>query len=292
MTNSEFLVAREGDGIWVIRSKNWQFKSTRIRVLFLFLKMKIQSIKLSSYFAALLVILISLATFMPLYFVVAAKYFQISYPSIFPVEKFDTKEWIAVYAALFAMAGWVTASIIQLRNSVKQHTINTLLQSRMSTAFQAKADAYQKYYPTLPIDTPMTNLEWQDASKSEAVSTVRYLLNYFEFLAIGIKAGDFDEFLMRDSLRKILCSLVERNLDFIKFCQSKNSRSFSNLLNLYNFWTIYQGGSKVETPGRYRCEGCERKYIKLNAGEAFPFEKHHKHGSGHTKVEWRLIQPN
>lgn len=130
----------------------------------------------------------------------------------------DAKEWIALYAVLAAILGWLLAAAVQIRNSLKQHTVNTMLQSRLSTAFQDKATKLNAAYPTLTGITPVKHNDWQstDATIRDGVEAARYMLNYYEFIAVGIRSGDFDEKLMRHSWRKIVLNLHELAGELIK----------------------------------------------------------------------------
>jgi hypothetical protein len=53
--------------------------------------------------------------------------------------KLNPSQWVVAVAAWSAVIGWMTNALVTVRNSVKQHTINTLLQSRLSTAYMTKA---------------------------------------------------------------------------------------------------------------------------------------------------------
>jgi hypothetical protein len=155
----------------------------------------------------------------------------------------DGKEWLALYAVFTAVLGWLFAAWVQVRNSIKQHTINTMLQSRLSSSFQEKAAQIRavfqrdlKFGSVLAEDLAVTE-------KQEALESLRYMLNYYEFIAVGIRKGDFDEELMRLSWRGIVVSLVSQTTVLIDKLRGKvesgepsNPRGYENLLWLYERW--------------------------------------------------------
>ncbi len=140
-------------------------------------------------------------------------------------EKLDAKEWIALYAVVAAISGWLFAAAVQIRNSVKQHTVNTMLQSRLSTAFQERATKLYSVYPTLTGVTPIKkeDLHSQEARVKEALEAARFMLNYYEFIAVGIRSGDFDEALMRKSWRKIVVTLHTLTRELISHLRGETS---------------------------------------------------------------------
>lgn len=64
------------------------------------------------------------------------------------VFQFNATNWLFLFATFLAVVGWITTAIVNLRNSIKQHTINTLLQSRLSTALNQRTDDLAAVYPT------------------------------------------------------------------------------------------------------------------------------------------------
>lgn len=55
----------------------------------------------------------------------------------------------------------------------------------------------------------LTDDELATGPPEAQLGALRYLLNYFEFIAVGIRYGDLDEVLLKNTLRSILCSVYE-----------------------------------------------------------------------------------
>ena len=54
--------------------------------------------------------------------------------------------WGILIAALVAMVGWLVTSIITTRNSIKQHTVTTLLQTRLSAEYMKHAAIVNNFF--------------------------------------------------------------------------------------------------------------------------------------------------
>jgi hypothetical protein len=149
-------------------------------------------------------------------------------------EKYQS--WAAIIGVYLAAVGWLTSAIVTVRNSVKQHTITTLLQTRLSTTYMDKAmkaldfylqSAYSSFNPA-----PAAVVK-ASASKND----IEYVLNYFEFLAVGIREGDLHENVLRLSMRGIVVRFTRTSSDYIQALRQDNGPlTFANLLWLYSRW--------------------------------------------------------
>ncbi|MBT0962178.1 DUF4760 domain-containing protein [Denitromonas iodatirespirans] len=158
------------------------------------------------------------------------------------VQSLDAKEWIGLYALLAAILGWLLAAWVQVRNSIKQHTVNTMLQSRLSTAYQDKAAKFLATYPSLPEFKCVQPGDWlhHNVTLNEGIEAARYLLNYYEFIAVGIRNGDFDEKLMRQSWRKIVVNLCVQTHVFIQYMRRETGSGTANQPKVYEhlLWLV------------------------------------------------------
>jgi Domain of unknown function (DUF4760) len=123
-----------------------------------------------------------------------------------------------------------------MRNSVRQHTITTLLQSRLSSTYMGYADKLGQHYTDYDKrrkDNPSIK---ESATDNVDIMALRYILNYFEFIAIGVIRGDLDEGMLKDSLRSILKKNVAMSRPWIKKSQLENPNLYINLLWLHDRW--------------------------------------------------------
>ncbi len=122
--------------------------------------------------------------------------------------EFDRTQGVVLTAAFLAAAGWMITSLVTLRNSVKQHTINTLLTSRLSATYMDNLKAVQASFMYRGgALMPLTAEEVKNPPPSVDLISLGYLLNYFEFIAVGIRHGDLHERVMKSSMRGNVCTI-------------------------------------------------------------------------------------
>lgn len=151
-------------------------------------------------------------------------------------------QWPVILAAVAAIAGWLTTSIVTIRNSVKQHTINTLLQSRLSATYMEHVKEVNR-----SLAAPggkiyqLTAEEVINPPELVNMQSIGYILNYLEFVSVGVRHFDLDERVMKSSLRHILCSnyLAASVLIDVRRKEQKNTKKptlYENLVWLNKRW--------------------------------------------------------
>jgi hypothetical protein len=159
-------------------------------------------------------------------------------------EKIDLEKahGVAVFAAFLAAIGWTVTSLVTLRNSVKQHTMNTLLQTRLSATYMEHVKTVTSMFSTINGELiPLTYTEVRTPPHGVDFGSLSYMLNYFEYVAVGIRHGDLNEGLLKASLRGIVCSIfcvaeqliAQRRAELGPY---KKSRSYENLVWLHERW--------------------------------------------------------
>jgi hypothetical protein len=148
---------------------------------------------------------------------------------------FTPTNWLFLFATFLAVVGWIITAIVNLRNSIKQHTINTLLQSRLSTAFNQRTDDLAAVYPTGKILTE-SDLTNTDPNNLAALAALKYFLNHHEFVAVGISHGDLSHDVLKSSLEGIVVGLYEKAEVYIKARQREDPQNFEHFVWLYERW--------------------------------------------------------
>jgi hypothetical protein len=156
----------------------------------------------------------------------------------------NAAHWVGIAGILAAATGWVVTSMVNLHNARRQHTVNVLLQSRLSQAYQQRLRDVVKAFPVTPKVTPIKAGDWDVAENLEAIDGVKYLLNYFEFVAVGIRTGDLDEKTLKMSLRGILTTLCDMADIYIRYQRGEldendgypSKRSYEHMLWLRDRW--------------------------------------------------------
>jgi len=105
-------------------------------------------------------------------------------------------------AAALATCGWLYTARKARSSARKQHTINVIMQGEFNDTFRAAESVVAPHLNNgLPIDIALLS-----ANEKKAFQLV---LNRYEFLAAGIRNGDFDERLVLDALRGATVTLYE-----------------------------------------------------------------------------------
>lgn len=129
--------------------------------------------------------------------------------------KTKTTALIAVIASIGAAIGWVFTSRVQIINAIKGHTMQVLMNSRTSSIYAEKVDEAMKLRKKLQQEfedegkagtkLELTKERYEKLDSKER-SAVHYLLNFLEFVAVGIRHYTLDEEFIKGSLRSILNS--------------------------------------------------------------------------------------
>ena len=150
---------------------------------------------------------------------------------------FNKENWLFFGGVSSALSGWIITAWITVRNSIKQHTINTLLQSRLSPEYMKHATNFNNYFFNVNREKiPIVNADLIDTAKRAHIDCARYVLNYFEFMAVGIRYGDLDGDLLKDSMHWILNNSYEISEALIKKRQATNPKIYENLEWLRKHW--------------------------------------------------------
>lgn len=110
----------------------------------------------------------------------------------------------ALIGAGLATGGWLYTARRQRALSRKQHTVNVMLQASFSKDFR---DSLEVIGVAWKASDKCPDLELPE--NAELRRSMRFVTNHFEFIAAGIRNGDFDEKLVRDSLRGVMLRVYE-----------------------------------------------------------------------------------
>jgi len=144
--------------------------------------------------------------------------------------------WVNYAGAFIALLAFLAREFSALRTLRKQHTVSVLLQSRLSTAFNDRYKVMIQVYPVVTGVTAVAHNDWKDPNKVSAIEALKYFLNYYEFIAIGIRNGDLDEDYLYKSLKSIVSNLWTMGGPYITELRSGNPRIYKNLLWLVERW--------------------------------------------------------
>ena len=156
------------------------------------------------------------------------------------------QNWVVLAGVEAAVWGWVVTSYMTLRNSIKQHTINTLLQSRLSATYIDNANRINRvFFPPNGYPQEHVPVEYfhEEVNKDNLLSVI-YLTNYFEFLSVGIRHGDLDEKVLRSTIAGIVCRFYERMYLYIKNERGDDGTTVAKPRTLEHYTWLYERWKK------------------------------------------------
>lgn len=128
-----------------------------------------------------------------------------------PAGSSKLTSFVAFLSAIAAIAGWIFTSRLQIINATKTHAMQVLMNSRTSTAYVGKVDDAMKLRAKVKVENGWTEKDRIFVSKERYLelkaderSAVHYLLNFLEFIAVGIRHNNLDEDMLKGSFKSIL----------------------------------------------------------------------------------------
>ncbi|ENX48242.1 hypothetical protein F886_00043 [Acinetobacter sp. NIPH 542] len=119
--------------------------------------------------------------------------------------------FVAFLSAIAAIAGWIFTSRLQIINATKTHAMQVLMNSRTSTVYMAKVDDAMKLRVEVLKENNWSEKDRSFVSKERYLklndterSAVHYLLNFLEFIAVGVRHNNLDEDMLKGSFNSIL----------------------------------------------------------------------------------------
>jgi hypothetical protein len=173
----------------------------------------------------------------------------------------------AAAAAMVVAVGWVVQNQSTARNARRTHTFNVLIQSRLSKEYQEQVKRRcEVYWAGVPVEAAdadlisksglakhLSNLEQRLATaisqarqevledvraqykaeeeklraKHESLQGVKYLLNFYEFICVGIKLRELDEAMLRGTLGDIAVELYDATAHVRAYCRESQPDALS-----------------------------------------------------------------
>lgn len=175
----------------------------------------------------------------------------------------------AVAAAVMVGIGWVVQYQSGAKASRRAHTFNVLMQSRLSAEFQSHIGKRVRHFPggnlITPADAALIYVDGvvhaekeaearlaQDISRSEAehhaalkeafvdtvalirskhesLQSVKYLLNFYEFICAGLRMKELDEPMLRATLSDVAVGLYKDTLHVRLLMQGRQPDAYTEL---------------------------------------------------------------
>ena len=142
-----------------------------------------------------------------------------------------------VGAIIAAAIGWGIASWIAHRNSRVQQTMAIITTRFAQPAFTGHLSNFfsafgDKASPLVYTEHVEALLASPDRSDREAVQSLRYIMNYYEFIASGVSRGDMDYELVKENLRGNISFFYDKCLPHIRDIQLQRPLALRHLRRL------------------------------------------------------------
>lgn len=157
-------------------------------------------------------------------------------------KAFDSKGQTlgVLIGAAAVIIGWLFTARSQSIDSTKANTMKILMDSRFSDEYSKNLSITTKLYTEERKeqgDNCCLSIEKFSGLNDDQLNSINYMLNYFEFIAVGIRCGDLDEQFMRQSLRTIILVNFKFYKLIIEEKQKKVPSALENLVSLVNRWS-------------------------------------------------------
>lgn len=168
---------------------------------------------------------------------------------------------VAIFAAIAAVIGWLFTSRVQIINATKTHAMQVLMNSRNSTAYVGKVDDAMELRKKLydeakeagipPEERIVLTKEKYLKLSNEERSAVHYLLNFLEFIAVGVRHTNLDEEMVKGSFQSILKNNYLLFQPVIEHVRVTVPTNYLELETLHKRWDEYNHS---------KCQDCKDWY--------------------------------
>lgn len=194
------------------------------------------------------------AEFLPIFSAVSFIIMLSAYGILRYFPSFQTSLSVMVTGVMIGMGWWIQC-ITSAANIRRTHTLNMIINTRTSPEYQSQLRASTRMYRGMRF-VPAELSEWRcNPDKEEyknanvpdeyrdAINGLLYVLNYFEFLAQGIKFKDLDDCLLKECFSSFLKGIERRGFHIILESQKQDPAAFEGIVYLSKRWN---GASFVE----------------------------------------------
>jgi len=161
---------------------------------------------------------------------------------------FDDRAVATLAGFFFAVFAFLFNAWQRERQSRKQHTVKILFDTRLSSEFRQHLEWRKHCFPEGQLVGAETYFDYLEARRSAELSddraferrksaeAIRSLLNYYEFIALGIRSADLDEAMMYNTVRGIMCNLIADMHEIVAAYRHRDPRTYRHLVALYARW--------------------------------------------------------
>lgn len=151
---------------------------------------------------------------------------------------------VLLLSTLAAILGWLCSTRSQVINNRRNHSMQVLIESRLSQQYMKSVNevstisiSYKDSIDQSDKPEPIpVSLDFFKGLKVQEKNAVYYMLNYCEFVAVGIRFGDLDESLMCNTFRSMLITNYLTFKNIIDFKKQVSTTHFEHMTQLFERW--------------------------------------------------------
>lgn len=154
---------------------------------------------------------------------------------------------LATISVQAAAVGWYLTAVATTQNRIKQHTFDSIIQTRyVSDQFSKQRRIFIEHFEgndaAIAVGSQVHRavfedyLHSNDPKKFEAVEAMRFILNYYEYLAYAMKAGEMDEDTIYMLQRGNISYMYKKCRAYIDLERDQNPKVFVHLTDYMHHW--------------------------------------------------------
>lgn len=146
---------------------------------------------------------------------------------------------LLLLGTLAAILGWLCSTRSQVLSHRRNHSMQLLIESRLSERYMCSVNSVSSVSTEFKRLNPAHNAlakEYFEYLSVQNKNDIYYMLNYCEFIAVGIRFGDLDEHLMLNTFGSMLKTNYEFFEEMIKEKQKTKASHFEHMTALYQRW--------------------------------------------------------
>lgn len=161
--------------------------------------------------------------------------------SVLPMTCSPIVDYSVLAALLIALVGWYVTARLAHKRSRRQHTFQALLDAGLSVEYNDSLSVITQLKALVPTGKGTNHMK---TAKPADQLKYLFILNFYEFVAAGVRNGDIDEQLIRDSEGSTIILTFDVFHAHVYSLRSTRSRqsSYEHLEWIRNRWTDQKPG--------------------------------------------------
>lgn len=146
---------------------------------------------------------------------------------------------LVLLGVLAAVLGWLFTYRGQALTTTRNHTMQTLMESRLSEVYTKQVEVATEVFTKYKTEKgEQYNLEYSVflTLETKHKNAIFYLLNYLEFVSVGIRCGDLDENQMKNMMKSIISNNFKFFREIIEKKQQTQPTVYEHLTLLNKRW--------------------------------------------------------